>query len=488
MTEKTRSNALEPMRSIGQSEDELMNLLVQVPLASIGNLASMYGGDRNRYGRELQKMEDNGLVVHSMEGYSQRRQNRYCAVDLAPASPTGTLRPLFPALVGDLRIRVSLVESVYQIVAQAVAAEPQRKLEAFQWRFDEVLDAGAWFNDGWMGFKWSGIWQKPGVLNQQVRSLYQDLRTSGLYGARPYPGIICLVVPDSWQAEMVRRAIDQIQMPELFLIHNVATGHSEGGYDLSRSRGRPPAFDTDRWSRQPDRLHNTMAELLKRDDSTALIRILSVLEQWPGCEKSDLRTLAGLNGRATTDALEELIQLKLVWRTPNGGYAVEMMWLNMAARRDRVWAGSPGKALNPETVERYYSGRIGKHEKGLTKLIARFADSGCPIAQGRRFRDVLGRVGQIAPDAMVYIEDSPFGPTWCYVEYELSVNSRSRAKSKLNGYRSRRRSDDFPVLMVCRPKAAPLFLEERRDLRMLVAATEEVRKGPIIGQSGTVWR
>ena len=143
MTEKTRRNALEPMRSIGQSEDELMNLLVQVPLASIGNLASMYGGDRNRYRRELQKMEDNGLVVHSMEGYSQRRQNRYCAVDLAPASPTGALRPLFPALVGDLRIRSSLVESVYQIVAQAVAAEPQRKLEAFQWRFDEVLDAGA---------------------------------------------------------------------------------------------------------------------------------------------------------------------------------------------------------------------------------------------------------------------------------------------------------------------------------------------------------
>ena len=43
---------------------------------------------------------------------------------------------------------------------------------------------------------------------------------------------------------------------------------------------------------------------------------------------------------------------------------------------------------------------------------------------------------------------SPFGPSWHYIEYELSARYAARAWGKFLRYLHPRRQDDFPVLLV----------------------------------------
>ena len=40
------------------------------------------------------------------------------------------------------------------------------------------------------------------------------------------------------------------------------------------------------------------------------------------------------------------------------------------------------------------------------------------------------------PDAMICIPQSPFGPTWFYLEYRLKANGPKDARSKVRGYQS----------------------------------------------------
>ena len=48
----------------------------------------------------------------------------------------------------------------------------------------------------------------------------------------------------------------------------------------------------------------------------------------------------------------------------------------------------------------------------------------------------------ISPDGMVFLERSPYGPTWAYFEYERTARGEARVGRKLNG-------DGCPVLIVC---------------------------------------
>ena len=87
---------------------------------------------------------------------------------------------------------------------------------------------------------------------------------------------------------------------------------------------------------------------------------------------------------------------------------------------------------------------------------------------------------------MVYVESSPFGPTWFYLEYELSRTSETRVAKKCRGYLSDARSDDFPVMVACRRIAVPRFMDQGVD-RMLIAPVENLHKGNVVGDAGTVW-
>jgi len=57
---------------------------------------------------------------------------------------------------------------------------------------------------------------------------------------------------------------------------------------------------------------------------------------------------------------------------------------------------------------------------------------------------------------------------------------------KCRGYLSDTRSDDFPVMVVCRRIAVRRFMEQGVG-RMLIAPVGDLRKGDVVGDAGTVW-
>ena len=419
-------------------------------------------------------------------GYSQRRQHRYW-VNARGSRKVHDHQPKRPGLLHALLKRITLTESVHIITKDALAAEPKRQFRDLQWRFDSAVDATVRFNDGWIAFKWSGIWQSQRLLTDQLNQLNKNLSAWRPGGNRPWPGRICFIVPDAWQAELVRRVVDTFGLREHCLIYNADSQQTEGDYDLSQSRSRPPPPEMERWNRRPNRLDRIMRCLMEREDAKPLIRCLATSEQWPGAFRSVLKDLTRLNGKAMTTSLNTLAESDLMWQVEHGGYAVANLWLSIAAERDRVWSGRPRQMVGKEKVEALYAGRIAKHEIGMMKLVGWFAAVGCPVAPGWRFRDVMGDTGQIAPDAMVYIENSPFGPTWFYLEYELSAKTPSKVTGKWRGYCSHLRSDDFPVLVACRRQALPHFVRETAGMRALIAPVEDIRKKNVIGDSGTVW-
>ena len=88
------------------------------------------------------------------------------------------------------------------------------------------------------------------------------------------------------------------------------------------------------------------------------------------------------------------------------------------------------------------------HEDGVMSCIGHFLARGLPVAAGWRSWEQLKASG-ISPDGMVFLERSPYGPTWAYFEYERTARGEARVRRKLRGYGSADRGDGWPALFVC---------------------------------------
>ena len=94
------------------------------------------------------------------------------------------------------------------------------------------------------------------------------------------------------------------------------------------------------------------------------------------------------------------------------------------------------------------------------ELVGKFAAAGLVGAAGWRCWEHMGGSGGIAPDGLVYVEHSPYGPGWHYLEYERSARGRSRVERKMRGYASPQRINDWPVLMVVWDREAEAVFQQ----------------------------
>ena len=120
-------------------------------------------------------------------------------------------------------------------------------------------------------------------------------------------------------------------------------------------------------------------------------------------------------------------------------------------------------------------------------FIGRFLGAGLPAAAGWRSWEHLGGSGGISPDGLVFLERSPFGPTWAYFEYERSARGEGRVRRKLNGYGSERRGDDWPTLMVCwSDSVEEMFQRVGRETRvpMLTTTIKRLAEHGPLGNQG----
>ena len=229
-------NRTKGRRAMTEQERLMRERLDHFPLASTYDIADMCADEYKPCHDTLRSLENKGLVGGMDAGYSLRRQHRYWNNDRSAGRTSEDPQPKQPKLVHSLMQRITLMESVYFTIGLALADTPKRQLREFHWHFDRAVDATIRFNDGWTAFKWSGIWQSQKLLTEYLEHLDDNLRAWKPDRDQPSPGRICFVVPDAWQAELVRRVVAEVGLSKRCLIFNANTQQIEGDYDLSQSR------------------------------------------------------------------------------------------------------------------------------------------------------------------------------------------------------------------------------------------------------------
>ena len=157
--------------------------------------------------------------------------------------------------------------------------------------------------------------------------------------------------------------------------------------------------------------------------------------------------------------------------------------LNLLALRDRVSNSKLPSGVRPLPVGH----RLRAHEDGVMELVGKFAAAGLVGAAGWRCWEHMGGSGGIAPDGLVYVEHSPYGPGWHYLEYERSARGRSRVERKMRGYASPQRINDWPVLMVVWDREAEAVFQqvgEQAGVPMLTSTVERTKKYKVVGDPG----
>ena len=458
--------------------------LGNMPLATVPELANGFGISARWTYESLALLEERGQVESIEIAAAGRRSKRWW--------PTGR---------GDHRhdesTMVRLMDNplslhwfyyILPMIRKGEKSGDQRELLEFSWFRRRAFDAAARFNDGWVAFIWSGFWQNRKALRYRFERFSEMVREEGSE-ARSWPSLFCFVAADRWQGRMVMDVAKEFGMDHSVCVCTVQEHLLFGDADYAPGEGRgwllPPAGAVlVEGSSVKGGLERSLA---RWSDSSHMLRLLMTIEEWPGITARMLAYYTRSAWSFVKEGLQRLLERGLI-REVGKGFAASRSWLSAAARRDRVWQGTPGKMFSDSKLENLYVGRIAGHEMGLMRMMQFFAADGCTFASGWRCVDNMGRSGQIAPDAAVWIEEGPFGRGWHYVEYELRIRQQSQVGAKLRGYLARLRSDRYPVLMVCRPRMEQAFREAGEGLDMLITTVREARAGPLVGRDGTVWR
>ncbi len=383
-------------------------------------------------------------------------------------------------MVARLWLNPEALAAVYRLTGVLALSQPGRELFALRWLWRRPFDAVAQCSDGWAAFLWVGIWQDAPRLGRRLQECWNELGRWSGNGPRRWPGRIFIVTPNAWVSELVWRAVSHRGWQGYCTTLNLEDDELIGELDLEHARGAIPMAIGE----EPPRLRadvDRLIDLLENDPASRLRRLLRVIEMHPGVITSHLERLTGINGRNTKEGLAYLEARQLVDQPRSGRYTVADWVLAMAARRDRVWLGLPGRRHGAERI-REYSERRWRRLRDAQRLLAKFSAFGCPVAPGWMARD-----GTFAPDGVVWLDGSPFGAGWHYVVNALHAKSQSTMKKVMDRALSDTRTDRFPILVVCRDEMEELVWELGAGRAVLTAAATRVRSMPAVGQDGNAW-
>ena len=437
----------------------LEEALAELPLASASDLAAVMGCQPAVLYHPLRKLREAGLVDSVTLGCTRERTARWFFTDAGMAKMERD-----PISWHDEAHRCRLLEllpSVEWFYPVVGSVEGMGRLVAFQWVVDQGFDAAAKFENGWIALFWSGYLQTEETIEDRLTRLGQDIRELRTYGEEaPWPGMLCYVVSDRWQATLVNRVARNLRLDEMVSVWCVADGTRTGIRNPEPSRG---------WIYQTvyrqglggwPWLKRVEASPWSKKRGVAVSRVLDLVAQWPGITLSQCRQMLGEDrtGRGADAALKTLREHRFVDQVQNGRathYGPTSRGINCLVRRDRTKTSSYQRRALANSW--FQKPELRTHEEGVISLMTQFAAAGVPVAPGWRSWEHL-RHSAIAPDALVYLVDTPLDSGWHYVEYERSARSPSRVRKKLAGYRSSRRQNDWPVMVVCwNPEVESLF-------------------------------
>ena len=463
---------------LSKSTEQLLPVVAAMPLASVVDYAAVVGKTPSYFYPRLWELRDAGLLTSVSVGATRQKAARW----FLTREGMGRLSILSPhwheeSALGRLLERLPMVEWFYQA---AVGLPGLGELESFSWFNNVAWDAAARYRDGWAAFFWSGVMQRESRVKETFTRLGEDLVHHSVLGADPYPGFLCFVVGDPWQREVVFRVAREFGCSEVLRVWCVSDGTVAGGREPGRSRGwvqqLPVPRDMGGWGWE----QRVADSYWSRSSAFGGTGLLDSVAEWPGMTSKFGKAVFQKSGssRWVQRRFESLHKEGLITRDEVGRgsyrYSVCQKGSNLLALRDRV-----SNTRLPAGVRSLPVGpRLQDDEDGVMDLMREFAAAGVGGAAGWRCLERMG-FEAIAPDGLVYLEHSPYGPGWHYLEYERSARGRNRVERKMRGYASPLRMNDWPVLMVVWDREAELMVQQvgqPAGVPMLTSTVERIKK------------
>ena len=462
----------------------LLEGLAEVPLASTKDLAGVMQVDVHPLYRKLWILQEEGYLGSARLGCTQQRSLRWYMTDRGVGA-VGRVGLTWHEEAHRcwLLDKVPLLEWFYQVVSDV---ENLGKMEEFLWIDGLSFDAAARFERGWIAIFWSGFLQSEFQIEDRILRFSKDVLELNAVGESAWPGMFCFVVSDEWQRELVMQVIRRNRLDDMVSVWCVSDGLRWGVRTPLRSRGwiYQPVYTRSigswPWSKRVE------SSLWSGNGGTGLNRVFDAIAQFPGISSKMLAMIAGVED--STKSVGRYIRVLLsggfigrTWNNDGYRYHILPRGLDRLIRRDRVkYSDYRSRAQASSWIK---VPRLRKHEDGIMSTLSQFGAAGAPVASGWRFWEHLGGAGGIAPDGLVYLRQSPYGPGWYYLEYERSARGEYRVGRKLLGYSSGRRRNNWPVLMVCWGDSAErVFQDVGSDLkvRMLTTTVDRLEQyGPM---------
>ena len=476
---------------LSQGAQLVLPASLHLPLSTIKEVSDATGHKGNLVREAVGQLEAASLLEGDKIGWGcQPVMRRYLSTRglevLGIAGPTWHDEGNRCLLFG----RLPLVQTFYRIIPSIQNLGGFRKL---QWITGFGLDAAVEFERGWIVLLWSGALERDSVIQARLEKLWRDFRVLAATDQPPWPAMVCFVVPDHWQKELVLRVLRRLEWqpnnttiwcledenpPDIVVhigsrgsIHQPVIRRATGGWSWKRRLEDSP------WA----------------TGQQELAKSLDLLVEWGPIHPAwaHKATNKGEKSKTTQRAFSKLADLELA-RTKQRGRIVQHFPTNIAYNK---LAGRDG--VNFSEVNRDVP-RLVRHEDVVRYLAMLFLAAGIPAACGYRstedlgedgggiapnLEDLGGDGGGIAPDLMVFLENSPFGPSWFYVEIEFSARGKKKVSNKFGGYGSGLRQDDYPVLAVSGGALTEsVFQDVARELgvRMLTTTEKRLRRfGPL---------
>ena len=463
----------------------------QMPLASCADVAMAFGREITVAHDGFNRLVGQGLIDSRDLGHSERVQRRYWlsekgfALHRRGAHWVHTLRGL-----RTLSERLASAEVFYKLVPEVVASLGEDVMRRFRWMDSDLglMNAAVVCDHSWALLGWSGRWQTQRIVNEALLRLGKALYWLGsAEDMSASPGLYVVVTCDSYQRDVVWRVLRRYGLDEHSVVVPLDGGTLAGDFRSVRSEmfvapiGRVRDDGVDGFGDWLDARGAVGAEGKLRQ------RVMGVIEEWPGVRRSYISDFmgepsSGLLGSGLQNASSRSLAERV-----GDGYYLSRTGYGMASRRDNqsngFAYGRHGRLSESATSRK----RIEQHDWPLMRVMAKFSRGGCPVAAGWRGLDLLPG-SRLAPDGMVYLR-GPWGAGWHYVEYEQRALGPARIGEKLAPYRNRSRSNNWPLLVICRnARHEETFRECIDGLPVLTTHIKDVAEGGVLGAGGANWR
>ena len=478
------------LNDLGEGDLRVALAVRKMPLASAGDIAAVQRRTDSGVHTRLRglRAEDPGerLVESVALGCTRRRVDRFFLTEYGQEqfgiSGAGWHQP------GTLARLLERLTSVEWLYPAAAAIQDLGEFQTFQWVDGVSFDAAVRYEQGWAALFMAGLLRSERVFGERLEQLGDDLLTLAASADSPRPGLVCVVAADRWQVELALRVVLRYGMEDWVRVWCISDDTWHGAEAPLSSRG---------WVHQPAYLR-TMSRgawgkrfresLWSQDGGQDAVHILRAAAEWPGMPTAlaRLELREKPSGRRAQNCCRQLADLGLLDRWQDRGgyrYRSSTAGMQLLAGLDRASEADARRRIQMARWEKRDGFEV--HEYGLLEVVQSFAAAGLVVAAGWRDWENLGDSG-IAPDAMIYLRYGPYGPGWYYLEFELSAASPSATARKLGGFDSPLRSNDWPVLVVCRTDLAERNFQQaglEKGIRMLTTTIPRLRRHGAVGNT-----